>query len=1202
MKKTCMKKAMYEKSNAVLHGNKIVFTAAVAKFRLRGVTGESKMTHNDGQNGGFTQRQQERQKKQGHREQREQQQHQKHQGQQEQAVTARLENHNIPTYMPKKPLEMPVFFEKRPYQGASGKVYPLPYCDMLSDEKTERSWQVGILENEYLSVEILPEIGGKIKRGYDKLHGYDFIYHNSVIKPALIGLAGPWISGGIEFNWPQHHRPTTFLPVEVKIGESDNGGKTIWAGETEPLNRMKGMAGITLEPGRSYIRVKVRIYNSTPFPQPFMWWANLAAPCNDQYRIVFPPDVEYVNDHDRRAVIGWPVARGVYRTARPYDYGDGTDLSDHSAVKVQSSFMVPLGQSKMDFVSGYDEGKELGIVSVANHHISPGKKLFHWGVGDFGKMWCSNLTDEDGPYVELMTGVYTDNQPDFTWIMPYETKCFEQYWYPISGIGRIKNASRDAAVNLEERKNGLFLGIQTTGRFEQCGISVRSGGGVLFSDTQTLDPKEPYIRSIDIPEGGYDRDSLSVELKDKQGKILVSYQTVKRGEKEPPLPRLPARKPEEIESVEELYLNGLHLEQYKHHTFEATDYYREALRRDDGDIRCNTAMGGILLRRGQYREAISYFDKAIKRLTSRNGNPKDVEAFYLKAVALRYLNRIEEAYDCFYRSVWNYSFRSAGYYALAETDALRGNNEAALEKAARSLETNATHTKARNLKAAILRRMGRYNDAWKIADTVLKEDPLDLRSRWERYFILDRLGTEEQERKGEEQTQRTEEQKQKIEEQKQNIADEIGNWCKNKPEYAIDIAIEYLNSGFYQEALHSLSCAREYPLALYYAGWCHKRMGDLEKAISFYDKADRAPAGYCFPARLEDIAVLSDAGETYPQGGMAFYYLGCLYYDRFRYDDAIESWEKALKRRPEFPLVWRNLAIAYYDKKGSLLDARQHMEHALALDPANPRLLYEFQQLLKNYGTSVGERLEYYEKYRDVADIRDDCYLDRITLTVMKGEYDEAIRMAEGRAFHIYEGGEGKLTKLHGWMHVLKGNRLLREKDVDGAIKEYQAALVIPKSYGEARSYFSQESHIYYYLGIALENAGRMQEAARAFEEASLDRSGISEVSLFRGLALMKRNNGNEAQSVLKDMIIRADEILANKDEYLYFGVGAPTPMPFEQDIRKRNTVDGLLLKGYALYGLGQRNQSKAAMEEVEGLDPENFLLYVYRQLGREAK
>lgn len=367
----------------------------------------------------------------------------------------------IPTYPIGKPEPLPLFFEKRPYQGASGKVYPIPYVSEISDKKVDREYDGYILENKYIRVELLPELGGKIHSAYDKTADYDFIYHNKVIKPAMVGLAGPWISGGIEFNWPQHHRPTTFMPTDCAPGIS-NGREAVFMGEVDYFHQMKGMVAVSVDEEHSYIQADITVYNGTALPHPFMWWANLAVEVNDDYKIVFPPDVEYVNDHDRRAVMQWPLAKGVYQTARPFNYGDGTDLHTFSAVKVPSSFMISRGQSDQDFVSGYDMCRNCGVVTVANHHVAPGKKLWTWGDGKFGAKWCANLTDDGSKYVELMTGCYTDNQPDFTWIAPYETKTFTQYWYPVKQIGEPKNATVEGACNLEKTDKGWKIGFYST--------------------------------------------------------------------------------------------------------------------------------------------------------------------------------------------------------------------------------------------------------------------------------------------------------------------------------------------------------------------------------------------------------------------------------------------------------------------------------------------------------------------------------------------------------------------------------------------------------------------------------------------------------------------------------------------------------------------------------------------------------------------
>ncbi|MBE6612290.1 MAG: DUF5107 domain-containing protein, partial [Ruminococcaceae bacterium] len=274
----------------------------------------------------------------------------------------------IPTYEPKAPNSLPFFLENKPYQGAAGRLYPLPYTDRLTNETIDKDYDAVTLENEYIKTTLLPELGGKIHGAVDKSNGYEFIYQNTVIKPALVGLAGPWVSGGVEFNWPQHHRPTTFMPLEAVTRENPDGSVTCIMGEAEPYNRMRGAVEITVYPGRSVVEAKAVVYNRTDRPLPFMWWNNLAVRVHDKYKASFPPDVEWGNDHDRRAVIPFPVMKGVYKTARPFDYGEGTDASWYPNIKLPTSVMVSRHQSDMDFLAGYDFAADAGTVTVSDHH------------------------------------------------------------------------------------------------------------------------------------------------------------------------------------------------------------------------------------------------------------------------------------------------------------------------------------------------------------------------------------------------------------------------------------------------------------------------------------------------------------------------------------------------------------------------------------------------------------------------------------------------------------------------------------------------------------------------------------------------------------------------------------------------------------------------------------------------------------------
>ena len=1077
------------------------------------------------------------------------------------SVNVKKEKKLIPTYIPRKAMDLPMFFEKKPYQGASGRVYPLPFSDSISDEKTDVEYDVYTIENEYIMTQVLPDKGGKILRGYDKIGNYDFIYYNEVIKPALVGLAGPWISGGIEFNYPQHHRPTTYMPLETVIEESETGEKTVWTGEVEPFNRLKGMVGIAVDEGRSYIKAKVKVYNRTNQPQVFMWWANLAVPVNETYKTIFPPDVEWVNDHDRRCVMSWPIAKGVYHTARPFDYGEGTDISMYDAVKVPSSFLVSQGQSDMDFVAGYDGGKQMGIVTVADHNISPGKKMWHWGKGDFGDMWCSNLTDKNGPYIELMTGVYTDNQPDFTWIAPYESRVFEQYWYPIRDIGDVKNATVNAALNAEKRNDNLFFGFNVTGKFEKAKVSVTNKGAVVFEDICDMTPASAYIKEIPMAE--MKLEDITVSLTSNAGETLVEYTTYVRGRKQPITPRKPVLRPCEIETVEELYINGLHLEQYKQHNYDARDYYLEGIKRDNNDIRCNTGMARISFKNGQFEDCLYYAQNAIKRATSRNMHPSDTEALYFKGLALKAMGKLKEAYDALAMATWDYGFISAANHEMALLDCLNHNFDEAIEKLDTSLKYNTDHTKASNLKAVILRKLGKSTDAQDILKKVRAYDPLDMYSAVE---MLNFGGSPK----------------------------DLNEIFGKKPENYLDVAYDYIAAGFYHEAINVLEMSQhEYPLYDYVKAYCLHKLGSDGAALQTLYSAEARDTGYCFPARLDDIPVLEYAISANPNGANSCYYLGCLYYDRFAYEKSVILWEKAAKLNPKHTKVFRNLALAYFDKKEDFLSAKACMEIALVNKPDDSRLLLEYQQILKNMNCSPRVRLNIYEKHNDLMLMRDDCVLDKITLKCMVEEYKEAIEIAKSRHFHIYEGGEGKLTKLHAWMHVLYGNELRRQGKTAEAEKAYKDGINMPASYGEAKTFFNQEAHIYYYLGELTGNTSY-------YEEASVYKAAVSELSLFRAMALRKLHNFRDALNVLKEMIDAADNLIKNCDLRTYYGVGSPSPMPCESDIVKMNLTNGYILKAYALLGLGKFNLADSYIKKAEEIDTYDFRIIAYHKISSD--
>ncbi len=453
---------------------------------------------------------------------------------------------SIPTYEVGKEEKNPIFLEKRVYQGSSGVVYPYPVIESISNVKTDHLWNAVYIENEYIKVMVLPELGGRIQMAFDKIKNRHFVYYNHVIKPALVGLAGPWISGGIEFNWPQHHRPSTYMPVDCTIEENNDGSVTVWVNETERMFHQRGQAGFTLRPGCAYLEITGRLFNGTDVPQTFLWWANPAVAVNDHYRSVFPPDINAVFDHGKRAVSSFPIATGTYYKM---DYSAGVDIANYKNIFVPTSYMGV--NSKYDFEGGYEFDTEAGMLHVASHHVSPGKKQWTWGNGDFGRAWDRNLTDDDGPYIELMAGVYTENQPDFSWLMPYEQKEFTQYFLPYRELGVVKNATKDLLMNIELENGKFMLRIFATSKQE---VEIRlkgDDGSLLGCESTVITPEKVFTMEAD--SNGLSLDSVNVAVL-RKGKTVLTWHAEPDEIRPIPDAAEAALRPEEVMTVEQLYL------------------------------------------------------------------------------------------------------------------------------------------------------------------------------------------------------------------------------------------------------------------------------------------------------------------------------------------------------------------------------------------------------------------------------------------------------------------------------------------------------------------------------------------------------------------------------------------------------------------------------------------------------------------------
>ena len=1096
-------------------------------------------------------------------------------GKKERSVRIWEEKQEIPTYGVGEPNKNPMFLEKRVYQGSSGKVYPHPVIDKIYDAKKLKTYQLVILENEYIRIEVMPEIGGRIYRALDKTNNYDFVYYNRVIKPALVGLAGPWISGGIEFNWPQHHRPNTFGPVEYRTCENEDGSATVWVSEIDRMYGTKVTAGFTLHPGKAYLEISAQLYNRTSEPQTFLWWANPAVAVNEHTQSIFPPDIHAVFDHGKRDVSKFPIATGTYYKM---DYSEGVDISRYKNIPVPTSYMAY--KSNYNFVGGYDHGVKAGLLHVANHHISPGKKQWTWGNGEFGQAWDRNLTDEAGPYIELMTGVYTDNQPDFSWLQPYEEKTFKQYFMPYKDIGVVKNASIDAAVNLEvnETLKSAKILVYATSLFEEATIELKGKRKVYIFETTTISPTCTFQSEVQLEPEEQSQDLL-ISVKDNKGRLLVSFQPEEIKVEEIPDPAKPLPIPEELKTTEELFLAGLHLEQYRHATFAPDDYYLEGLKRDPKDIRINVAYGTLLLRRGLLKESEGYFRRAIESLTWRNPNPYDSEAYYQLGLALKLQGKLKEAYASFYKSVWSAAWQDSGYFSLSQIACENGAYGEALELIEKSLSRNTRNDKARHLKTALLRKSRRFHEAIAFAKETILIDIADFGSYNEIYLVLKEQGETVKAAK---------------------VLDELQTLMRGDVHNHLHLAADYIESGLYQEAIEILHRVtegnRSYPIVHYTLAYLYEKLNLVDKAEFHRNNGNASSPDYCFPNTLLEMIVLEHVITMNPEDDKAHYYLGNLLYDKKRPLDAIKHWEAARSVNANFATVHRNLGLAYFNVLGDAEKSLASLENAFTCNQFDARVLFELDQLYKKLGYTPEKRLKNLQSYLELVDQRDDLFIEYITLLNIVGHYDISIDLLSNRIFHPWEGGEGKVTGQYVLAHVELGKRYLVKEDYQQAIQLFEKALTYPHNLGEGKLAGAQENNIYYYLGIAYEGLNQIHQAMECFTIAS---KGLEEPTsamyyndqppemiYYQGLAWLKLKNEKEAKRRFNKLVDYAEKHIFDDVIIDYFAVSLPDFLVFEDNLNKRNQIHCHFMRALGLMGLNQFNLALEQFTQALQLDP----------------
>lgn len=1129
----------------------------------------------------------------------------------------------IPTYAPAPPDPHPMFLENRVYQGCSGRVYPNPITERISPVKTDRLYSALFLENEYVKLMVLPELGGRIHSGLDKTSQYNFFYRQPVIKPALMGLFGPWVSGGVEFSFPQHHHPSAFQPVHYAFDELPDGGMTIWLGEHEPMERMQGLWGITLSPGKSLIEIKVRLFNRTRLAQPFLWWVNIGVPVHNDYQVFYPPD----------AVHAGHLRPGAQNALSGIDLRSGADIR-WGNIHSPTSFLA--ASSRFDFIGGFDHRLNAGMITLADHRAAPGKKFWSWGNSEVGRAWEHNLTDGCGPYGELMQGAFSDHQPEFSTLQPYESRGFSHFVYPIQQIGPVKNANRRLAVNLEAQPGRILAGICSSERIP-AHIVLQAGGNAIWEADFELAPGRSFMRETP-PQEELAIHQYVLKVLDRDGRELIRYQP------RPPKSRESGVKPAMIVAAsecdgvlaaagaiapappaqvitnDELFTIGVQLEQLRHATRSPETYWQEALRRDAGDARSNVALGRLRLRQGFFEFAVSHLKTALARLANRATSFEAGEAFYYLGAALNYLGDAEQAGEAYYHSIRSAGWRAAGCYSLAELDASRGDLSSALEHLDQALAADNAHRKARNLKAALLRRLGRHVLARRILERSLAANPLDLWSRNEDRLLL---GAGE-------------------------MFDGLLLQAAGAPDspsgagprphsenvYAdiqlcLDVAFDYAAAGLWQEALDILrphcQSDRPRPMALYASGYFANRQGNPSMGLDKYQLAAQAPADYCSPGRLEEMLVLEAALKAMPYDPRTHYYLGNFYFDRQRREDAARHWKQTTILSPSFAIAWRNLAIAEYrinlenkratgrvaqvrkhDAEKSLppheqempLDAlwihanervRDYANRALEAAPDDARLLEELDQLDKRLAMPPARRLERLEKFPDLIFQRDALVLEWTALLILLDRSQAALEKLAKHSFHPWEGSRGMAARLYVAAHLRLSQSALLAREPAAALEICHAACRIPENLGESLHPLIPLNQLDYQMALAHHALGESTQAWSSLARASAPTARPSTADYWRVLALRSLGRQGAALECLTRLSEHARWLRAALPEPDFFAASVPDFSAFPEDLAVSHAVEADLLTGLSHLGQERKDAARAAFERALRLDPSHL-------------
>ena len=1053
---------------------------------------------------------------------------------------------SIPTYElgPPNPYPALLDWQRRKWRP----VYPYPFLDALTNKRADKTYKAVYLENEYLRVSVLPQLGGHIYEIFDKTTNRDVLYSNPVVKYAMVAIRGAWVSGGIEWNFPDGHTLTTVSPIDYAMRMESDGSAAVAVGDTERVQGMQWQVVIRLRPGQRAVETEVTLNNRREVPGRYWFWSTAGAPAADDMRFIYPMREAY--PHAFWPVFSFPKEKGV-------------DLSKFSDVPNFLSLFAR--NSTRDYFGVYYDKSDWGIVHVADHREMPGKKTWTWGTDDNGDIWVDKLTDGGHQYVEFQGGRF-ETQMEHQFIAPHRVEHFVEHWFPVNTLGGgWDEATHDAALRIKTQGSRAVITANVNSRFSDAEFTVESGGHALRSERVKLDPAKTFSDTIDLPAAAMDQ-PLTVTFKSKDGRVLIKYRTdtpIDGNRDFKPATR-PIPDPKISTSAEQAYVEGAAFDK-KSKEREARAAYEEALKRDQGFAPAHITLGLSYYRSGEYEKAASYLNQALKR------NKDAADAHYYLALVERAQGRTAEAAEHLIWTVRSGHRESVSRYVLGEMALAAGHTAEALEHLSQSVMLDPRDLKARTMLALAERLAGKLESAQQRIDAVAREMPIDYRARHEPYEIYKALGQEDK---------------------ANNAWSELWRLLTREPDSVLEVAFDYAAVGRRGESRRILEGAirheqdqtrtadtkRDYPMLHYTLAYFYEQDGDKKRAGSEYMIGAKGDPAFVFPHRVEEIAVLRNALAANPSDGHAAYYLGNVLASKNRDQEALAAWREAVRLDPSNTIGRRNLGRALWvtDKKE---EAANQYQQAIAGSPGDYQLYVEIGNLFAEMGAQ-DRRVKVLEGAPPSTRTHTPYIQALAAAYVDTKRFADAVSLLANNTFTSGEGEDAALglyRKAH--LGLARGYQQTREHLKAAA--EFAAATEYPRNFGVGRPAMQSQAREYVAAAREYELAGKRDQSQVWWDRAAKEELNPptqpeepwSEHYFYKAVALEHVGRKAEARALYERLARLNDEQQMLDAE----------PWPPTGAIR-------FALAGSALKALGRSAEARVALERALKMDPASEL------------